>query len=167
LKIAVMNSRVPTKSLEVKVNGDWKDGAHSTDNHFMFWGGGWGSNIQLRVTSVHGDVVYDTIGFPGGSGSSDSDSAQFPSRSGAPPPPEGPVGNRRPGPVKKPSGGKPVVVKRPSKNKCKFYLQKGWQCGGKGGYCNSSTGCKDAKWKTGCCKASTCKRQNSQYWYCR
>nr|QOL01074.1 putative extracellular protein CSOL_007b [Pseudococcomyxa simplex] len=185
--LVVSNTRVPITAVEVKLGGEWLPLKRTVNNQWPYYNtnGPWQSSfpMPIRVTSVTGETIEDTItsakggdgskqfsavGGSGGSGNSTSYSASAPAPSsgsgnasssggsGSSPSPSS--GSSSPAPASGPSS---APAKAPSSDSSassdgKMYIMDYGQCGGNALECGkgSTTPCISAPWPTAVCKSS-------------
>lgn len=61
LKIQPSVSRCAIANLEVMQNEEWKEGTLTTDNYYEFKGGKFDFPLKIKMTSVFGEEITDTI----------------------------------------------------------------------------------------------------------
>ncbi|KAK9823091.1 hypothetical protein WJX72_000218 [[Myrmecia] bisecta] len=183
IKMAVTNTRVPVESIQLQVQGVWRDMQRSVDNYWIIQsldGQCCLFPAQVRVTSVFGDSVIDTIALSSPTGQVDGNQ-QFPLPAGVPvvgstgnttpnltavqppPPPAPPAPTSTPTPAPPPPATTTPAAASDTPAQAGDYEQ----CGGRGASCTGDF-CQDVKYSDNPCSNINfgCLRINEWYWQC-
>ena len=197
IKLQITNTRVPVASVELLTGGSYVTLQRTVDNYFQLFSGlPVGFPTQVKVTSIFGDTVQDTINVQSVTGPPVTGAAQFPlnpaystvgspasgtsnatsttsSPSISPPSRSSPAPSTRPSPI--PPTASPSLNTPPpasttpttTPSTSSSTLKAYDQCGGSGGSCSSHT-CVNATWSGTACPAGyDCNSLSQYYWQCQ
>lgn len=196
IKLQITNTRVPVASVELLTGGSYVTLQRTVDNYFQLFSGlPVGFPTQVKVTSIFGDTVQDTINVQSVTGPPVTGTAQFPlnpaystvgspasgtsnttstssSPSVSPPSRPSPAPSTRPliPPTTSPSLSTPPpasTTPTTTPSTSSSTLKAYDQCGGSGGSCSSHT-CVNAMWSGTACPAGyDCNSLSQYYWQCQ
>ena len=177
IKLSITNTRVPIASVQLLTGGSYVTLQRTVDNYFQLFSGlPVAFPAQVRVTSIFGDVVQDTINTQSVTGPPVTGKAQFPlnpaySTVGTPVSGTPNTTSTAPAPttIQVPpttTQSTPTSTSAPTSSSSGV-LKAYDQCGGSGGTCSSHI-CVDGTWSDTTCPADySCKRISQYYFQCQ
>ena len=182
VKMSVTNTRVPVQSVDIQLGQDFAAMVRTTDNYFQISSGTPLSfPAVVRVTSVLGDQVIDTVPATSVTGPPVQGSKQFPfhpeldqvvvvsteSVSNKKSPPNATAAVIKSSTMATYSVPPAQTTNSTSNTTCTIPVAPYTFCGGKGSICQNYGVCADAQVPGTCCSTGfTCKRLQQWFWMC-